>query len=59
MIGASLAEIEPSGDDGTYGGIFTTEFPRRTTRPVFPTEFIHINDKQDEFDWNLAKVSFN
>lgn len=64
MIGAALAEIEPSGDDGTYDGIFDKNYQsqptqRQTTRPVLPSQYIHIDDKQDEFDWNLARVSFS
>lgn len=37
--------------------IITPAFTGQRRPPqTLPDEYIHIDDKQDEFDWNLTKV---
>lgn len=38
--------------DPTYGGLFTTPKPY-----VDPDEYVQPENKQDQFDWKLTKVS--
>lgn len=39
-------------DDPTHGGLFTTSKPY-----VDPDEYVQPENKQDQFDWRLTKVS--
>lgn len=43
--------------DPTYGGIFSSDFMNHKAQKVHvPVKYTPIDDKQDEFDWNLTKV---
>lgn len=47
-----VASVNGQTEDPTYGGVFST--PKAY---VDPDEYIQPENKQDQFDWKLTKVS--
>lgn len=48
---ASIAIVKAQNDP-SYGGLFSTSKPY-----VDPDEYVQPENKQDQFDWKLTKVS--
>lgn len=48
----ALIAIVKAQNDPSYGGLFSTQKPY-----VDPDEYVQPENKQDQFDWRLTKVS--
>lgn len=49
-----MVAVNGQSDDPTYGGLFSTPPPKVY---VDPDEYNQPENKQDQFDWKLTKVS--
>jgi serine protease inhibitor len=57
LICASLAAEPGVNDesDPTHGGIFNKNYEQQKQPNKLPGEYIHIDEKNDQFDWELTK----